>query len=355
MEQLQLLGVALGMASLSGLNLYLTVFATGLSIQQHWIALQPQYAGLAVLANPAVIAIAGALYFVQFFADKVPWVDSLWDSIHTVIRPIGGAFLAIRVLGPTNGVFDVVVALLAGSVTLATHGLKAGTRLVANGSPEPFSNIGLSLAEDASVLGGLALLHYSPVVALCLFSALIAGIFYFLPKMARMLRVNLWLIWKKLNAPASDSQGPEMPLPAELPADFDILFHRLNVLGERILWAVPCISAASRGVPGNLFGYLIATVEGPKEIHFVARRGLAKFAKTFDLEGYKASREAGFLSENLVLHSVVNKNPKRLFLLDRTRAAMVRSMVESIQKRLPPEIPRPVIPNNAEAVVVSAA
>jgi len=337
MEQLQLLGVALGLASLSGINLYLTVFVTGLSIQQHWIHLAPQYAGLTVLGHPAIVAIAGALYFIQFFADKVPWVDSLWDSIHTVIRPIGGALLAIRVLGPVNPVFDVIVALIAGGVTLMTHGVKAGTRLVANASPEPFSNIALSVTEDASVIGGLALIHYNPILALAFFVLVLVGICYFAPKIARTLRVKLWLIWKKLNAPASN--GVEAQLPQELPADFDMMFHRLNVIGERVLWAVPCVSAASRSIPGNLFGYLIATVEAPKEIHFVARRGLASFAKTFDIANYKASREARFLSENLVIYSV-DKRPKLVFLLDRTRAPAVKRMVESIQQRLAEDAPR---------------
>jgi hypothetical protein len=91
METLQTLGIALGLASLAGLNLYLTVFATGLSIQQGWVTLAPQYQQLDILAHPAIIAIAGVLYLLQFFADKVPWVDSLWDGIHTVIRPVGGA------------------------------------------------------------------------------------------------------------------------------------------------------------------------------------------------------------------------------------------------------------------------
>src|SRR5450432_1307254 len=158
METLQLLAVALGLASLAGLNLYLTVFVTGLAVQQHWVVLAPQYAPLEILANPVVITISGVMYFIEFFADKIPWIDSLWDSIHTIIRPVGGALLAIRVLGPTNPMFDVIVALLGGSVALMTHGVKAGTRLVANGSPEPFSNIALSVTEDAAVVGGLALL-----------------------------------------------------------------------------------------------------------------------------------------------------------------------------------------------------
>ncbi|SRR5579862_461689 len=334
MEQLRLLGVALGLASLSGINLYLTVFATGLSIQQHWITLAPQYQGLEALAHPAVIALAGALYFIQFFADKTPWVDSLWDSIHTVIRPIGGALLAIRVLGPTSPVFDVLVALGAGSVALVTHGLKAGTRLVANGSPEPFSNIGLSLTEDAGVLGGLALLHYNPAAALGVFATLLAAVLYFAPRIIRALRVKFWLIWKKLNAPASDEA--EKPLPVDLPPDHDILFHRLNILGERIQWAVPCVS--SKGLPGNLFGYLISTVESPKEIHFVAERGLATYAKTFDITGCKAAREPKFLSENLVLYRADSKL-KLVFLLDRTRASLVRRLAESVSRGLAQDSP----------------
>ena len=99
MQALQTLGVALGLASLAGLNLYLTVFVTGLAIQQHWVDVSMTYPELAILAHPAILVVSGVLYVLQFFADKVPWVDSLWDAVHTFIRPLGGAFLAIRVLG----------------------------------------------------------------------------------------------------------------------------------------------------------------------------------------------------------------------------------------------------------------
>ena len=128
MQTLQLLGTALGLASLAGLNLYLTVFVTGLAIQQNWIVLAPQYQQLAILAHPAVLAISGVLYALQFFADKVPWVDSLWDAVHTVIRPIGGAFLAVRVLGTPDPVFDVIAALLAGGATITSRCSRAARR-----------------------------------------------------------------------------------------------------------------------------------------------------------------------------------------------------------------------------------
>src|SRR3954468_6842946 len=166
MQRLDLLSVALGLAALAGVNLYLTVFATGLAIHFHWITLAPQYQSLEVLGNSWIISIAGVLYLLEFFADKIPWVDSIWDAVHTLIRPIGGALLAIQVLGHPSPAFTVIVALLAGGTSLITHTAKSGTRLASNASPEPFSNIALSVGEDIAVVGGLALIHYNPLLAL---------------------------------------------------------------------------------------------------------------------------------------------------------------------------------------------
>ena len=164
MERLNLLSVALGLACLAGINLYLTVFATGLAIHFHWITLAPAYQSLEVLGHPVIITIAGILYFLEFFADKIPWIDSAWDAVHTVIRPIGGALLAIQVLGHPSPAFTVIVALLAGGTSLVTHTAKAATRLATNTSPEPFSNIALSVAEDVAVVRGLALIHFNPLL-----------------------------------------------------------------------------------------------------------------------------------------------------------------------------------------------
>src|SRR3954453_17287451 len=143
--------VALGLAALAGINLYLTVFATGLAIHFHWITLAPQYQSLEILGNPWIIAIAGILYFLQFFADKIPWVDSIWDAVHTVIRPIGGALLAIQVLGHPSPTMSILTALLGGGISLVSHTAKAATRLTSNTSPEPFSNIALSFGEELAV------------------------------------------------------------------------------------------------------------------------------------------------------------------------------------------------------------
>lgn len=173
MEILNQLGVALGLASLAGLNLYLTVFVAGLAIQQHWINLSGAYENLSVLGNPWVIGVAGVLFAIEFFADKVPWVDSTWDSVHTLIRPAGGIFLALAALGHMKPEYTVVAALIAGGAALTTHGAKAGTRLVLNTSPEPVTNSIASFAEDGIVLGGLSLIHFAPIAALVVFTVFI--------------------------------------------------------------------------------------------------------------------------------------------------------------------------------------
>ena len=328
MEKLDLLAVALGLAALAGVNLYLTVFVTGLAIHFHWITLAPQYQSLEVLGNPWIISVAGILYFLEFFADKIPWIDSAWDAVHTVIRPIGGALLAIQVLGHPSPVFTVIVALLAGGTSLIAHTAKAATRLAANTSPEPFSNIGLSLGEDAAVLGGLALVHFNPLLALLILLLGIAAFFYFAPKILRAMKAKIWLSWRKLNGPADRNIPAKLPI--ALPARLASVFSRENVLGETIAWAVPCVSGRGGRVPANLFGALVATNEEPRKLVFVAR----KFGRTIDLEGSIVDREPRFLSENVVISPAAGKGPTYSFIFPRSEAALVEKIVHESSERL---------------------
>lgn len=332
MEQLNLLGVALGLACLAGINLYLTVFVTGLAVNQHWITLSPAYQSLEVLANPFIITVAGILYFLEFFADKIPWVDSAWDAAHTVIRPIGGALLAIQVLGHSSPTFDVIVVLLAGSTSLMAHTAKASSRLVANASPEPFSNIGLSLAEDAAVLGGLALIYYNPALALAVFAVALAAFLYFAPKVFRSMKAKIWLVLKKLNGPADLNMPAALPL--TLPSSLAEIFSRQNVLSETIAWAVPCISGRGHRIPANLFGALVATNEEPRKVVFVARKGGRALSQTIDLDGAMVAREPKFLSENLLIFPTTGKGSKYLFVFPRSSGGLVEELVEYLRARL---------------------
>lgn len=134
----------------SGVNLYATVAVVGLCSRFGWVALPEQFKAF---EHPALIAIALTLYLVEFLADKIPWLDSAWDAVHTVVRPVGGAFVAVTALGEATPIAQALIALLGGSVAMTTHLSKAGTRAAVNVSPEPFTNWGLSLVEDLFVVG----------------------------------------------------------------------------------------------------------------------------------------------------------------------------------------------------------
>jgi Domain of unknown function (DUF4126) len=163
METLALLGRTLGFSLAAGVNLYATVALIGLAARSGWVSLPPDYQALGSLW---VIGIASALYCVEFVADKVPWVDTLWDAVHTFVRPIGGAALAVAALGHASPSVKILAALLGGAVATSSHLTKAGTRVIANTSPEPFSNWVLSLLEDGFVVSlGLLALKY-PLAAL---------------------------------------------------------------------------------------------------------------------------------------------------------------------------------------------
>lgn len=163
MAELALVGRALTLAFAAGVNLYATVAIVGIAQAAGWVALPPQFA---ILASPWVIGGAGVLFLAEFVADKVPWLDTVWDGIHCAVRPLGGALLAVLTVGEAHIAVQAAAAVAGALVAAASHFTKAGTRAMVNASASPFSNWTISLAEDVFViaLAGLALRH--PVVAL---------------------------------------------------------------------------------------------------------------------------------------------------------------------------------------------
>ena len=162
MDVLQQFGLALGAAFSAGLNVYATVAILGAAEYFNLVDLP---AGLGIIGHPVVIFGAATLFFIEFFADKVPYVDSLWDGIHTFIRPAAGAALSLGIFSDMPDAWKVVAALVGGSVALTSHGAKASTRVAANASPEPFSNWALSLIEDVIAIGLTTLAMAHPVIA----------------------------------------------------------------------------------------------------------------------------------------------------------------------------------------------
>jgi len=184
----ELLGVAASVSLLAGWRMYLCVFGTGIAMHYGLIETPEHLQSLAVLANPWVIGASGIGLLAEFFADKVAWLDSLWDSVHTAIRPIGGALLAMAIVDPSDTTWQVVAFLLGGGAALMSHGAKAGTRAVVNASPEPFSNIAVSTGEDV-VTGGLLFLALgNPVAAVIVAVMLAIGALFTLIAVRRMLK-----------------------------------------------------------------------------------------------------------------------------------------------------------------------
>ena len=183
MPQLLALAGAIGWAS--GIRLYLVILLVGVAGYFGWM---PLPGGLQLLAHPAVLAASGFMVFVEFFADKIPGLDSLWDMVHTVIRVPAGAALAAGVFGADHTAMALVAALVGGGLAATAHTAKATTRAAINTSPEPFSNVGASLVEDAAVPTGLWLAVAHPAVFGVLFVIVLIGSVWLIRKSWRFLK-----------------------------------------------------------------------------------------------------------------------------------------------------------------------
>ena len=190
------LAMSAAMAWGAGLRLYLVVFVVGMLGKLGYVPLPD---ALKLLMNPLVLGAAGFMAFVEFFADKIPWLDSAWDAVHTFLRIPAGAALAAGMLGDSGEGVAMAAALIGGTLTAGTHFGKAGTRAVANTSPEPFSNIGLSLVEDTMVAGGLALAMANPIIFLVLLLIFVIALFVLI----RFILKGLALVIGKLSARAA--------------------------------------------------------------------------------------------------------------------------------------------------------
>ena len=181
----QLLAVAAVLGFASGIRLYAVVLIVGLVGFAGWVQLPP---GLQVLSHPAVLIVAGVMFVAEFFADKIPALDTLWDAVHTFIRIPAGAALAAGVLGADHATWAVIAALLGGTLAATSHFTKAGTRAAVNTSPEPVSNVLVSGAEDLAVGGLLWLVLKFPLIAAAIVLLLVLAAVWLLPKLFRFIR-----------------------------------------------------------------------------------------------------------------------------------------------------------------------
>ena len=188
MEWLSTLGVAMGSAWLSGISLYATVATLGL-LQRFGLVHLP--GELSVLGNWWVIGVAAGMYVVEFIADKIPAVDSVWDAIHTFIRVPAGAVMASAAFSHADPAVRIIALLVGGGVAFSSHGTKAAVRATANLSPEPFSNIALSLTEDAIAIGSSFLIAWFPLIMLGVVILFLVAFFWLTPKILRAVKRRL--------------------------------------------------------------------------------------------------------------------------------------------------------------------
>jgi hypothetical protein len=185
MDVITTLGRTLGFSFAAGVNLYATVAMLGLASRFGWVRLPAQFNAF---DNDYIIAAAIVMYLIEFFADKIPYVDTVWDMIHTAIRPLGGALIAVTTLGDASPTTQTLIGLLGGTVAASSHLTKTSTRAVANTSPEPFSNWLLSLGEDVFVVGlGYLAMQY-PLAALVVAGVLLVLIATFAVIIVRTVR-----------------------------------------------------------------------------------------------------------------------------------------------------------------------
>lgn len=185
---IEILGLAGSLSLLAGWRLYLCILATGLAMNFGLLPLPDHLQALTALANPWVMGVAGIAAIVEFLADKVAWLDSVWDAVHTFIRPVGGALLTLAIVDPSDPATQIIAFMLGGGATLLSHGGKAGTRAVVNASPEPFSNVAVSTLEDVATVGLLAAAYQFPAIAAIIALALLALVIAMLLMARRLLK-----------------------------------------------------------------------------------------------------------------------------------------------------------------------
>lgn len=264
MEIVAKLGTLLGLSFISGINLYATVAVVGICRKFELVSgLPPEFD---VLAHDAVLAVAILLYVMEFLADKVPGLDTLWDSIHTLIRPFGGAMLALMQVGESSPALQVIVFMLGASLATAAHVTKAGTRLIINTSPEPVSNVLMSLAEDGWAIGFsyMSLAYPKSTFVLTLLCLLLIGIF--MPLILRTVRMLFSALFFKLKCVFFHECAwtSSRALPFSLDSFFDA--HRDE--DEKLLWTGQAYAVRVPQVARHSRVHVIIT---SKKVHLLYR------------------------------------------------------------------------------------
>ena len=309
-----LIGTTLGLGFLSGFRLYATILAIGMAIRFHWFTPNETLGAMTILADWRVMAGAGAMGAIEFLADKIPWVDSAWDSLHTFIRPLAAVAMATTALGSIDPVAKTLIALLCGGVALTTHTAKAATRFAVNHSPEPFSNWMLSAAEDLAAPLALWFLSAHPGIFLALLLVFLAVFGYVAPGMLRQMRLGVAALrslvnkWAGVPATTRASLSKAASVEPKARETWNLLCHYVDEIpadvAGRAGMPVGVRAAATKSLIGlnRSIGYLCFR---DKKITFLARRWFKTVAHSVPYAEIKSvSLRTGFLMDQFSLEDV---------------------------------------------------
>lgn len=306
-----LVGSTLGLGFLAGFRLYATILALGLAIRFHWFTPNETMAAMTVLADWRVMSAAGAMGLIEFLADKIPWVDSAWDSVHTFIRPLAAAAMAAMALGNVDPVGKVILALLTGGVALTTHSAKAATRFAVNHSPEPYSNWMLSVGEDLAAPLALWFISAHPGIFLGFLGIFLAAIGYVAPGLVRQMRVELAALRSLINKWAGVAPTAKGSLTSTAAAEpkaretWDLLRTYMD--------AIPLDIASKSGVAAGVRAVATKSLLGlnrsigylcfrDKKITFITRRWFKTMGHSVPYQDIKTvALKSGFLMDQFTI------------------------------------------------------
>lgn len=338
MDALTKLSSVMGLSLTSGINLYATVAVVGIVTKFGMIeGLPPEFDAF---NNNLVIFIAVVLYLCEFAADKVPGFDSLWDSVHTIIRPFGAALISLTVIGEAAPPVEVVAGLFGASLAMGTHVAKTGTRLVINTSPEPFSNIGMSVVEDAGVVGMSLLVMSHPYVALVLSLILLVLLVIFGPGLFRGALFVLKAIPVKVMS--AFGGGTDAVLKEDLPDSLEEAVDTELSKSEDVRVSLACHAQKIKKCGRNRKGYFILT---DKRLLFAFRRFFRSAVRQWNLAHLdKARLQQGFLMDTLRVKAD-GKFLRFIFLKNRSSAA--RQASDMLGKMIETPVPQSASPGEA--------
>lgn len=343
---LSLTCLALAVACLAGVNLYLTAFLLGAAVRMEWLD-GAAAGGLAALGHPAVLAATFVMALAEAVVDRIPWVDSLWDSVHTLIRPAGAAALAWMALGPAGPGWQTAGCVAAGILGLASHLTKSGIRLVINLSPEPFTNFLASTAEDVAVVILLLLTVRMPATGLAGCLAGLAATWIAVPAVFRIARNSVVLLWKRIRGGGTPGESGHALLPRHLTAEEKGLLAERTGTGD-VLWSVPCIAGRARGIAGlraHATGVLAAPAGEPAALYFLTSRRFRRRAVRISLAGAGIHQETSFLSINVVIRDP-GAGRMAVFRFPHPEAALAGAIAGDLLERTGTSAPRSSMPPN---------